>query len=82
METETLKEEFYKYGKSLGISINDLQRLMLLSKHQQERMYSEEEVRNLFKKYQYDLAQCVLRMENDIDNKFIPVEWFEQNKKK
>ena len=43
---ETLKEEFYKYGKSLGISINDLQRLMLLSKQQQERSYSEEEVLN------------------------------------
>jgi hypothetical protein len=43
---ETLKEEFYKYGKSLGISINDLQRLMLLSKQQQETMYSEEEVLN------------------------------------
>jgi hypothetical protein len=26
------KEEFYKYGESLGIKINDLQRLMLLAK--------------------------------------------------
>ena len=26
------KEEFYKYGESLGISINDLQRLRMLAK--------------------------------------------------
>ena len=26
------KEEFYKYGESLGISINDLQRLRMLCK--------------------------------------------------
>jgi hypothetical protein len=44
---KTLKEEFYKYGKSLGISINDLQRLMLLSKQQQERSYSEEDMREV-----------------------------------
>lgn len=29
------KEEFYKYGESLGIKINDLQRLMLLAKASQ-----------------------------------------------
>jgi hypothetical protein len=52
------------------------------AKWQQERMYSEEEVRDLFKKYQYDLAQWVLRMEDDIDGKPIPTEWFEQFKKK
>jgi hypothetical protein len=46
IKQKTLKEEFYKYGKSLGISINDLQRLMLLSKQQQERSYSEKEVLN------------------------------------
>lgn len=48
MEKKTLKEEFYKYGKSLGISINDLQRLMLLSKQQQQQEqqgYSEEDMR-------------------------------------
>jgi hypothetical protein len=52
------------------------------AKWQQEKMYSEEEVRDLFKKYQYDLAQWVLRMEDDIDGKPIPTEWFEQFKKK
>jgi hypothetical protein len=51
-------------------------------KWQAERMYSEEEVRDLFKKYQYDLAQWVLRMEHDINGKPIPTEWFEQFKKK
>jgi hypothetical protein len=29
------KKEFYKYGESLGIKINDLQRLMLLAKSSQ-----------------------------------------------
>ena len=51
-------------------------------KWQAERMYGEEEVRDLFKKYQYDLAQWVLRMEHDINGKPIPTEWFEQFKKK
>jgi hypothetical protein len=27
------KEEFYKYGESLGIKINDLQRLKMLTKN-------------------------------------------------
>lgn len=48
---ETLKEEFYKYGKLLGISINDLQRLMLLSKQQQEQnknIYSEADMREAY----------------------------------
>jgi hypothetical protein len=27
------KEEFYKYGESLGIKINDLQRLRMLAKN-------------------------------------------------
>jgi hypothetical protein len=27
----TIKEEFYKYGESLGIKVNDLQRLKMLS---------------------------------------------------
>ena len=49
---------------------------------QDKNKYSEEEVRDLFKKYQYDLAQWVLRMEDDIDGKPIPTEWFEQYKKK
>lgn len=51
MKQETLKEEFYKYGKSLGISINDLQRLMLLSKQQQaqnKNMYSEADMREAY----------------------------------
>ena len=32
------KEEFYKYGESLGISINDLQRLKMLANKCQEDM--------------------------------------------
>jgi hypothetical protein len=51
------------------------------AKWQQERMYSEEEVNNLFRKYQYDLAQWVLKIEDDINGRPIPTEWFEQNKK-
>ena len=49
---------------------------------QDKNKYSEEEVRNLFRNYQYNLAQWVLRMEDDIDGKPIPTEWFEQFKKK
>ena len=52
------------------------------AKWQVERMYSEEEVRNLFSKYQYDYAQWVLRMEDDINGQPMPTEWFEQVKKK
>jgi len=52
------------------------------AKWQEERMYSEEEVADLFRKYQYDLAQWVLRMEDDIDGKPIPTEWFKKFKKK
>ncbi len=52
------------------------------AKWQAERMYSEEEVRNLFSKYQYDYAQWVLRMEDDINGQPMPTEWFEQLKKK
>jgi hypothetical protein len=29
---KTYKEEFYEYGESLGIKVNDLQRLMMLAK--------------------------------------------------
>lgn len=32
------KEEFYKYGESLGIKINDLQRLKMLADNCQEDM--------------------------------------------
>jgi hypothetical protein len=52
------------------------------AKWQKERSYSEEEVKNLFRKYQYDLAQWILRMEDDINSRPIPTEWFEQYKKK
>ena len=51
-------------------------------REQDKNKYSEEEVLELFKKYQYDLAQWVLRMENDIDGKPVPTEWFEKFKKK
>ena len=37
------KEEFYKYGESLGISINDLQRLKILAIG--EKKYTEEDIR-------------------------------------
>ena len=52
------------------------------AKWQQEKLYSEEEVKNLFRKYQYDLAQWILRMEDDINSRPIPTEWFEQFKNK
>jgi hypothetical protein len=34
----TQKEEYYKYGESLGIKINDLQRLKMLADNCQEDM--------------------------------------------
>ena len=42
------KEEFYKYGESLGISINDLQRLKMLA--MADKKYTEEEVIELLQK--------------------------------
>jgi hypothetical protein len=67
-----------------GIDICDASRECFIegAKWQAEKMYSEEEVKNLFSKYQYDLAQWVLRMEDDINGRPIPTEWFEQFKKK
>jgi hypothetical protein len=38
------KEEFYKYGESLGIKINDLQRLKMLA--MADKKYTEEDLRN------------------------------------
>lgn len=52
------------------------------AKWQQERMYSEEEVRNLFRNYQYDSAQFAAIMEGDTDGKPTPTGWFEKFKKK
>jgi hypothetical protein len=37
----TPKEEYYRYGESLGISINDLQRLKMLADNCQEDMADE-----------------------------------------
>jgi hypothetical protein len=37
------KEEFYKYGESLGIKINDLQRLKMLAIA--DKKYTEEDLR-------------------------------------
>lgn len=39
------KEEFYKYGESLGISINDLQRLKMLAVN--GKKYSEQNIQNV-----------------------------------
>ena len=52
------------------------------AKWQAERMYSEEEVLTLFKKYQYDLAQWVLKRERGSDYGLMPIptEWFEEFK--
>lgn len=52
------------------------------AKWQQERRYSEEEVRNLFRNYQYDSAQFAAIMEGDTDGKPTPTGWFEKFKKK
>ena len=63
-------------------SIEILQLFSQWQAEQDKNKYSEEEVMDLFRKYQYDLAQWVLRMEDDIDGSPIPTEWFEQFKKK
>jgi hypothetical protein len=39
------KEEFYKYGESLGVSINDLQRLKMLAVV--DKKYSEQDIQNV-----------------------------------
>jgi hypothetical protein len=38
------KEDFYKYGESLGIKINDLQRLKMLADICNDRKYTEEDM--------------------------------------
>jgi hypothetical protein len=38
------KEEFYKYGESLGIKINDLQRLKMLADACNDKKYTEEDM--------------------------------------
>jgi hypothetical protein len=87
---ETLEKAAHKmlmdYGiMSVGESINvlNVKKLMVLfAKEQQERSYSEEEVRNLFRNYQYDSAQFAAIMEGDTDGKPTPTGWFEKFKKK
>jgi hypothetical protein len=44
-----------------------------------DKLYTKEEVINLFSKYQYDLSQWVLRMEDDMNGKPMPVEWIKNN---
>ena len=50
----TPKEQYYRYGESLGIKINDLQRLKMLADKCQEDMadkkYTEEDIINIVKK--------------------------------
>ena len=41
----TPKEQYYRYGESLGISINDLQRLKMLSDNYQKDMADNSKVR-------------------------------------
>jgi hypothetical protein len=80
---ETLEEAAKRAVKS-GL-FKDETLFIAGSKWQQEQdknKYSEEEVKNLFSKYQYDFAQWVLRMEDDIFGRPMPTEWFEQFKKK
>ena len=39
------KEDFYKYGESLGININDLQRLKMLVVT--DKKYNEQDIQNV-----------------------------------
>jgi hypothetical protein len=79
---EEVAEKTYQKGLKDDLSLSFHDGVKFGAKWQQERMYSEEEVKNLFRKYQYDLAQWILRMEDDINSRPIPTEWFEQYKKK
>ena len=85
LKQETLEDLIYQ---AIGLASNEqgiLNQALATSnvmKILQERMYSEEEVMDLFRKYQYDLSQWVLRMEDDINGKPIPTEWFKQFRNK
>ena len=48
------KEEFYKYGESLGISINDLQRLRMLCKD--DIINTQQELINVLESQVMDLS--------------------------
>jgi hypothetical protein len=87
MKEETLEDAAEKYRdywlETRGLTLTDT--FIAGAQWQQEQdknKYSEEEVRNLFSKYQYDYAQWVLRMEDDINGQPMPTEWFEQHKNK
>jgi hypothetical protein len=43
------KEDFYKYGESLGIKINDLQRLKMLADICNDKKYTEEDLHTILK---------------------------------
>ena len=48
------KEEFYKYGESLGIKINDLQRLRMLCKD--DTINTQQELINVLESQVMDLS--------------------------
>jgi hypothetical protein len=79
---EAAEKHHDKFRKDLSFAETRRESFKEGAKWQAQKMYSEEEVMDLFRKYQYDLAQWVLRMEDDIGGKPIPTEWFEQFKKK
>jgi hypothetical protein len=50
IENRTInKEDFYKYGESLGIKINDLQRLKMLADLCDDKKYTEEDLHTILK---------------------------------
>jgi hypothetical protein len=51
----TPKEQYYRYGESLGIKINDLQRLKMLADNCQEDM--SQEIQSLIDVYKSDILK-------------------------
>jgi hypothetical protein len=54
----TPKEQYYKYGESLGISINDLQRLKMLADNCQQDITNE--IQSLIDIYNFKIDELLI----------------------
>ena len=64
------KEEFYKYGESLGIKINDLQRLRMLCKD--DIINTQQELINILESQVMDLSMMSkIELGNDVIDRII-----------
>jgi hypothetical protein len=78
------KEEFYKYGESLGIKINDLQRLKMLADACNDNKYTAEDMLNA-SKYGYEFRDTTSFPEHKFEDGCINntkqwLQWYNESK--